>query len=113
MLMKLTTGGMSRNGPLKSVELLFLNDDDTNSGGWQRGPELPRVISRSAMVEYNNSVILIGGWGYYSSDGRRMYSLSSPNETWIGMQQDLKKKRYDHVSFLVPDELVNCTVKNY
>jgi hypothetical protein len=27
---------------------------------------------------------------------------------WVKMKQTLKEARYEHVSFLVPDELVNC-----
>ena len=58
------------------------------------------------MVEYQDGVILIGGSG--EADGRHMYQLSSPNGTWAKMKQTLKERRNYHVSFLIPDELVNC-----
>ena len=88
---------------LSSVELLHLNDDDTVKGEWLMGSELPKKAKDSSMIEYNNSVILVGG-----SDGHHLYQLSSPNGPWIKMKQTLKQKGGFHVSFLVPDELVNC-----
>jgi len=38
--------------------------------------DLPESVGHSTMIEYNNSVILIGGSG--SVDGHHMYQLSSP-----------------------------------
>ena len=103
-------GGKNQGSDLSSVELLYLNDDDTNNGGWVMGPELPQTIYSSTMVEYNNSVILIGG-RYDGSYNRHLYKLSSPNGTWSEMKQVLKTPRAFHVSFLVPDEIVNCKEK--
>ena len=64
------------------------------------------------MIEYKNSVILIGGHGDDDVedllDGYHLYQLSSPNGTWTEMKQTLKNERDNHVSFLVPDEIVNC-----
>jgi len=86
-----------------SFELLYLNDDNSIKSNWMMGPKLPIVLINSNMIEYNNSVILIGG--YYNL---RLLQLSSPKGPWIEMKQTLKKKIFGHVSFLVPDELVNC-----
>jgi len=86
-----------------TVELLDLNDDDTNKNDWIFGPSVPYSDKESTMIGYNNSVILIGGY-----DGQHLYQLSSPDEPWILMKQMLKIRRKWHVSFLVPDEIVNC-----
>jgi hypothetical protein len=43
------------------VELLHLNHDGSIKGEWVVGPELPNAAPDSTMIEYNNSVILIGG----------------------------------------------------
>ncbi len=72
-------------------------------GEWVMGPPMPVSAPYSTMVEYNNSVILIGG-----VDRRHLYKLSSPTEDWIEMRQTLKYKSTKHVSFLVPDEILNC-----
>jgi len=97
---------------LSSVELLYLNEDDTIRGEWVTGPEVPKAGYAATMVEYNNSVILIGGVGDDGVDGlldgHHLYQLSSPNGPWIEMRQTLRKERDNFVSFLVPDELVNC-----
>jgi hypothetical protein len=88
---------------MSTVELLFLNEFEESSAGWVMGPSLPTVIWSSTMNEFQNGVILIGGDDQYD-----LYQLTSPTGTWTKMKQTLKEARYGHVSFLVPDELVNC-----
>jgi len=92
---------------LSSVELLHLNNEqELNKLSWIMGPSLPKSAGFATVVEYQNSIILIGGEG--EVDGRHLYQLSSPNGTWIEMKQTLKENRKYHASFLVPDEFVNC-----
>jgi hypothetical protein len=93
-------------GTLTSVELLFLNDFEKYNTGWKAGPNMPMGIEGSVMVEFQNGVILVGGGG--QGDGRHLYKLSSPIGNWTEMKQTLKEPRNRFVSFLVPDELVNC-----
>jgi hypothetical protein len=101
------TGGFNYdNGQLSSTELLFLNEDNSIKGNWVKGPELPRAAFEATMIEFNNSLIMIGGTG--SVDGQHLYKLASTDDKWIEMDQTLKKIRSLHVAFLVPDELVNC-----
>jgi hypothetical protein len=47
--------------PLKSVEFLFLNDFDNFNLSWVEGPSLPYFIEGTALVEFDNGVILVGG----------------------------------------------------
>ena len=89
--------------PLKSVELLYL---DKYESGWMAGPSLPETAIASSMVEFQNSVILVGGDG--SVDGQHLYQLSSTSGPWVKMKQTLKEPRAKHVSFLIPDRLANC-----
>ena len=101
-------GGYNDSDNLNSVELLYLNDDAID-GGWVVGPDLPKDSYKATMVEYNNTVILIGGSDRPGGSGYPyLYQLSSPKESWVTMKQRLKVGRSDHVSFLVPDEIVNC-----
>ena len=83
-----------------------MNDLQT---GWVFGPSLlgDLLISDSKMIEFQNSVILIGG-GYTHVDGKGLYQLSSPNGEWTKMRQTLREGRMSHVAFLIPDELVDC-----
>jgi hypothetical protein len=100
-------GGFYKDGSnLNSVELLFLNDYEKYNSGWKVGPNIPLWLDGSAMIDFQNGVILIGGRG--EGDGRHLFKLSSPNGTWTEMKQTLKEPRSHFVSFLVPDELVNC-----
>jgi len=75
-------------------------------GEWVMGPPMPVSAPYSTMVEYNNTVILIGG-----VEGRHLYQLSSPNGHWTEMIQTLKYNTTKHVSFLVPDKILNCNRK--
>jgi len=63
----------------------------------------------ATMIEYNNSVILVGVDGPSEGvDSNHLYQLSSPTGQWVEMKQTLKQERSRHVSFLVPDNIVNC-----
>jgi len=93
---------------LSSVELLFLNDLSDESE-WISGPELPTEIDHSTLIEYKNSLILIGGNSeevYKLPDN--MLQLSSPKGPWTEMSQPFIQGKGSHVAFLVPDEIVNC-----
>jgi hypothetical protein len=70
------------------------------------GPVLPLTVTGASMNTFQNGVILIGGEGQV--DGTHLYQLSSPNGTWKKMGKLLNAQRSQHVSFLVPDELVCC-----
>jgi len=94
---------VAAGGPSDTVELLFLGRGDSP---WVMGPSLPHAAGLSTMIEFQNSVILVGGGG--GVDGQHLYQLSSPNGTWVEMKQTLKEPREGHMSFLVPDEIVNC-----
>jgi hypothetical protein len=88
-------------GP-KRVELLYLND--LNSG-WQPGPDLPVEACCTDMVQYKDSVILVGGEGQI---GVNMYQLKSPEGPWIEMEQTLAVGASYQAFILIPDELTGC-----
>ncbi len=95
---------------ISSVELLYLASEENTKGTWKLGPALPNPGWGLTMVEYGSSVIAIGGggWGFDSMDGFQLFQLSSPAGPWVVMRQSLRVGRHLHVSFLVPDHLVNC-----
>ena len=99
-------GGDNSSVPLTSVELLHLENFQDLDLYWEEGPSLPKTVLGATMVEFENSVILIGGEG--EVDGFHLYQLNSPGGPWLEMKQTLKEARSRHVSFLVPDDLVNC-----
>jgi hypothetical protein len=91
---------------LSSVELLKLNVSEPLNLRWEIGPNLPFQTYGSPMIEYQGSVIIVGG--DEQSGRRHLYQLSSPVEPWVLMKQTLKYDHFLQVSFFVPDELVNC-----
>ena len=104
----LVVAGGNDKQPLKSnsVELLFLNEFEKHNTGWKVGSSLPLKLIAPAMIEFQNGVILVGGSG--DGDGRHLFKLLSPFGSWTELKQTLKEPRSYFVSFLVPDELVNC-----
>ena len=95
--------GGYRLGALSSVELLYINDIDS---GWQAGPEMNKTAHNAVLVEYKNSLVLVGGLG--TVDGKHLYQLSSPEGPWIEMEQTLPGTNIDHIAFLIPDEITDC-----
>jgi hypothetical protein len=95
-------------GYLSSVELLYLEKWETNNEGWLIGPSLQNTAGWTAMVEFEGTVILVGGSDVSKEDYSQLLQLSSPEGPWIELEQTLKNARSYHTAFLVPDELVNC-----
>ena len=91
---------------LHDSELLFLKDYNESGTGWVEGPSLPAEAFLASMIEYNDSIILVGGLD--GVDGYHLYKLSSPFGSWEEMDLTLKEPHGKGVAFLVPDELVNC-----
>ena len=97
-------GSNSNEGTLSSVELLELGSSE-----WVAGPELPEKILGSSMVEYSDGgVFYIGGY----SEGRvldTIFYLAHGKSEWVEMPQKLKIGTAWATSFLVPDEITNCS----
>ncbi len=106
-------GGINTKGnAISSVELLFLDEYKTNKQGWTLGPNLPQSIYAAKMTEFQDRLILVGGIGNFETDNRRLYQLSTTHDGgpwfWTELKQILKEGRNSAVSFLIPDEIVNC-----
>jgi hypothetical protein len=98
-------GGSSR---LSSVEIL-----DEGSNEWQTGPELPFGIDLSQMVDdLNGGVVLIGGESSSVGNLDTLYQLSHGGQgaVWTKMEQKMKTGRSDHTAFLIPDNIVDCSL---
>ena len=92
---------------LSTVEIL---DDVT--GNWRYGPALPVPRYYGALVEDPaGGVILIGGETsrYVWHDTLFRLSHAGPDAMWFQMPQKLKNARTYLTSFLIPDEITNCT----
>jgi hypothetical protein len=92
---------------LSSVEIL-----NEGSNEWQTGPELPFGISNSQMVEdQNGGVVLIGGYSPSVSNLDTIYQLphGGQDAVWTEMEQKMTTGRRDHTTFLVPDNIVDCS----
>jgi N-acetylneuraminic acid mutarotase len=99
-------GGYSYSSQyLSDVEFLCTNKTGSR---WQSGPNLPKGIVYSALVEYKNTLILVGGQGTGGAESQHLYQLSSPDGSWVEMRETLKVARSKHIAFLIPDDLTTC-----
>ncbi len=90
-----------------SVEIL-----DEGSNEWLAGPKLPFGIYFSEMVEdQNGGVVLIGGVSKSSVILDTLYQLPHGGQDagWTKMEQKMKAGREQHVAFLIPDNIVDCS----
>jgi hypothetical protein len=105
----IAAGGWSSSEFMASVEIL---DDGEDS--WKFGPELPKRIYGSAMVEDPfGGVILIGGWSSFEEPEKdTLYRLahSGKGARWMKLPQKLDLARRYPFAFTVPENVLNCTL---
>ena len=66
---------------------------------------LPKPIGEAAIVPYNETFLLVGG--YNSNDGyiQDIYQYDAANDEWIVLEAKLKTPRSHHVALLVQQSL--------
>ena len=100
-------GGQNQNSVvLNSTEILPLAD--LQSAAFELGPDLPVRKVGAQMVEFDSSVILVGGFNPSTSFTSTLYQLKSVGGPWVLMNQTLQVRRGFHTAFLVPEEFTNC-----
>ena len=78
------------------------------------GPNLPRAIDAHSMLEYGNSLLLIGGVINSSSNdpeiSNLMLSLTCEARIcfWTELSQKLSVGRLGMVTAIIPDSMANC-----
>ena len=72
---------------------------------------LPKPIRGAAVVPYDNSFLLVGGFsdGLYSAD---IHMYNAVDDEWIKLEAELKTPRYNHVALLVEQSLFPECSKN-
>ena len=66
------------------------------------------------MVNFDGSVIVIGGWGKEDGHSDSLYKLVCSNDKrckWEEMSQKLTVARQNFVAMMIPDEMTNCRAK--
>ncbi len=92
---------------LSSVEIL-----DLGAREWRSGPDLPFGVYDSQMVDgKNGEVILVAGFQFPWATLDTLYQLphGGADAKWTKMEQKLKFERKEHLAFLVPDNIVDCS----
>jgi hypothetical protein len=74
-------GGRNSGGYMSTTELLYV--DRIGNYNWVMGPSLPLANGYATMVEFHNSVILVGG--YYNTASKNLIQLSSPGANVVNL----------------------------
>ena len=73
------------------------------------GPNLPRAIAGHSMVEYGDSLLLVGGYssGYFLNS---ILSLTCEARicVWTELSQQLYDGRVNMVTAIIPDSMTGC-----
>jgi len=98
-------GGADNNrDDLKSTELLI-------NGEWQTGPDVPVKVWGHTTVEFQNNLILLGGYNAgENKENKELFQLECHNRIckWTKLQQEIEIERpRGPVAMLVPDSF--CT----
>ena len=94
------------DGHLTSVELLDL---DAPQKGWRRGPQLPYGLQHASTVQYENSLLIIGGWdGNYTRKSDILALDPAVPLKWRKLDQKMQMGRITHASVLVSSNEMNC-----
>ena len=90
---------MAITGRLSSVEILA-----SGSSEWKEGPTLPEPLGGHQMVEWDNTLVVLGGCTG-SSISSKCYFLQYQNGIffWSEMDARMIKARYRFVAMTVPD----------
>ena len=76
------------------------------------GPNLPKRVTEHSMVEYGDSLLLIGG---YDDDSYELlnsiFSLTCESRicVWTELSHKLSIGRMDMVTAIIPDSMTNCS----
>ena len=74
------------------------------------GPNLPRAIADHSMVEYWESLLLIGGGDADSDFLNSIFSLTCEARicVWTELSQQLSIGRVNMVTAVIPDSMAGC-----
>ena len=84
---------------------------NVEDGRWYLQGNLPFDIHRGASVSFNNTMIIVGGDS--KEIGTHLNTLvifNRETSRWEVMEQRLKRRRELSAAFLIPDNLVSCSI---
>ena len=76
---------------------------DFTKNEWSFGPDLPYEISNAAIVQWNDTFIMVGGKNE-AGNLKTLWKFDVLDQKWQLMDEPLPTPRYKHTAFLVPDE---------
>ena len=72
------------------------------------GPNLPKAIADHSMVEYGDSLLLIGGYSYNFLNSIFSLTCEARICVWTELSQQLYVGRVNMVTAIIPDSMTGC-----
>ena len=86
---------------------------DPDSDLWELGPELPRETYQAQVIDYHNTLYLVGG-GYAFGDNTQVFTLSAdPGADWQVLDgvQVREQDRHIFPAPLLTSEMLPCIIE--
>jgi len=83
----------------ESVDIYTVSTDS-----WRSAQSLPEPITRASVVPFNNTFLVVGGFGNGEYSGN-IYQYIVADDDWFKMDTELKTPRSRHVALLVQQSL--------
>ena len=83
---------------------------DPELNTWRYGPEMPLDIRYGAVIQFNNTFMIVGGDCVSQSRAMtEIYQYEPDTETWLLRPESLSVRREHTAAFLVPNSYAKCT----
>ncbi len=82
---------------------------NTETRVWREGPLLPEPIFDMASVQYEDSFLLVGGFGTVSGSLDTIYQYNQTSETWILRPERLSAPKYAMGAVLAQPSVADCS----
>ncbi len=77
--------------------------------GWSYGPDFPRPLTASQVIDGpNGGCCMVGGYAQGSTVYNSITCLQYLSSSWVDLTQTLQTARYGHVAIPVPSSTFNC-----
>ena len=82
---------------------------DPDMNDWEFGPLMPIDIRYGAVIQFNNTFMIVGGDCVSQSRTlTEIYEYEPDTETWLLRPEELSIPRAHTAAFLVPNSYANC-----
>lgn len=72
------------------------------------GPDLPTSIIYGSSIQFDDTLLIVGGFDGESTVLDTIYEFDTTNQLWIERPEKMKRSNYAMAALLVPDYYFQC-----